>query len=197
MAERFICTGEWEEYCMIADMFREKMKELRELTNVIKNTPHIDVVTDDSIIAQGKLYRLDYSAVLSSIGFAEGNSIYSFNLQKLEQIKKAMKALTVRIQNKLREHFGSMQFEYHSPEVIEKYIARFGYSGSFSDEEPTITEHSEYISSFYQKETTFRPNRHNRKKLKAEHEWTIGYHEVSCSRCGDGGCPSCEPWFFM
>ena len=195
--ERFISTSEWREFEEISEMFRNKIKEVRKKVAVITNIPCIEVVKDNKILEEVKLYKLDYSEVLRSIGCADCKSIYSFNKEKLEKIKLCMEKLTARINHELIEYFSQFEFKYHDKKTIETYCNQFGYKGFLSGDTPTIEECSDMIECFYTPETEFRANRHNKNRLPKENIHIEYGYTPKCSICGDGGCPSCEPWFFM
>ena len=50
MSYTYTSRAEYEEYTNIMKILRNKCKELNYLTKVIENIPHIEVITDNSIL---------------------------------------------------------------------------------------------------------------------------------------------------
>ena len=197
MSYTYTSRAEYEEYTNIMKILRNKCKELNYLTKVIENIPHIEVITDNSIL-NNQLYVLEYGIDDGCKPYRKVVDIYSFNKHKLEKIQSTMDSITNKMQNTLREMFSKYEFKYHSQEDITIIINRIGYDGGIKAETPMIKEVSNQRKNIlYKQKTKFRPNRHNRDKLNRKNRLRIEKpYEPQCSICGDGGCPHCMPHLF-
>lgn len=122
---RNISPIEYNEYQVITNMVADKCKEYKALFNVLTNVPYKEVLTKNNL--NEDLYTLKYSLYNTYNVYTLNSMYYSFNKEKLEQMKKVMELITDKIKNELKIYFSQFDFKYHSKEDIEKIIDRIGY----------------------------------------------------------------------
>lgn len=122
---RTISPIEYNEYQVITNMVADKCKEYKALFNVLTNVPYKEVLTKNNL--NKDLYTLKYSLYNTYTVYTLTSMYYSFNKEKLEQMKKVMEGITDKINNELKIYFSQFDFKYHSKEDIERIINRVGY----------------------------------------------------------------------
>lgn len=122
---RTITPIEYNEYQKITDMLADKCKEYKTLFKVLDDTPYKEVLTKNNL--NKDLFILKYSLYNTYTCYTLKSMYYSFNKEKLEQIKKVMENITNKINNELKIYFSQFEFKYHTKEDIEKIIDRIGY----------------------------------------------------------------------
>ena len=122
---RTISPIEYNEYQVITNMVADKCKEYKALFNVLTNVPYKEVLTKNNL--NKDLYTLKYSLYNTYTVYTLTSMYYSFNKEKLEQMKKVMEGITDKINNELKLYFSQFEFKYHTKEDIERIIDRIGY----------------------------------------------------------------------
>ena len=122
---KYITPIEYKEYQQITDMLADKCKEYKALFKLLENTPYKEVLTKNNL--NKDLFILKYSLYNTYTSYTLNSMYYSFNKEKLEQMKKVMENITDKINNELKIYFSQFDFKYHSKEDIEKIIDRIGY----------------------------------------------------------------------
>ena len=115
----------YKEYQDITDMVADKCKEFKGLFKVLDNVPYKEVLSKNNL--NKDLYILKYSLYNTYTCYTLKSMYYSFNEDKLEQMKKVMEGITDKINNELKIYFSQFDFKYHSKEDIERIINRVGY----------------------------------------------------------------------
>ena len=116
---------EYKEYREISDMVSTKCKEYKALFEVLNNVPYKEALTKNNL--NKDLFILKYSLYNTYSCYTLKSMYYSFNENKLEQIKKVMENITDKINNELKIYFSQFEFKYHNKEDIERMIDRIGY----------------------------------------------------------------------
>ena len=116
---------EYKEYQEITNMLADKCKEYKTLFKVLENAPYKEVLSKNNL--NKDLFILKYSLYNTYTSYTLNSMYYSFNKEKLEQIKKVMELITNRIKNELKLYFSQIEFKYHSKEDIDRIIDRIGY----------------------------------------------------------------------
>ena len=122
---KYITPVEYKEYQDITNMLADKCKEYKALFKVLDNTPYKEVLTKNNL--NKDLFILKYSLYNTYTSYTLNSMYYSFNKEKLEQMKKVMENITDKINNELKIYFSQFDFKYHSKEDIERIIDRIGY----------------------------------------------------------------------
>ena len=159
---RTISPIEYNEYQVITNMVADKCKEYKALFNVLTNVPYKEVLTKNNL--NKDLYTLKYSLYNTYTVYTLNSMYYSFNKEKLEQMKKVMQNITDKINNELKIYFSQFDFKFHSKEDIEKIIDRIGYL----DIKDIKVEIANTDKRFLYKPTSkkYRKNRHDFKREK-------------------------------
>ena len=116
---------EYKEYQQITEMLADKCKEYKTLFKVLDNAPYKEVLSKNNL--NKDLFILKYSLYNTYTSYTLNSMYYSFNREKLEQMKKVMENITDKINNELKIYFSQFEFKYHSKEDIERIIDRIGY----------------------------------------------------------------------
>ena len=116
---------EYKEYQQITNMLADKCKEYKGLFKVLDDTPYKEVLSKNNL--NKDLFILKYSLYNTYTSYTLNSMYYSFNKEKLEQIKKVMEVITDKINNELKIYFSQFDFKYHSKEDIDRIIDRIGY----------------------------------------------------------------------
>lgn len=122
---RTITPVEYREYQDITNMLADKCKEYKTLFKVLENAPYKEVLTKNNL--NKDLFILKYTLYTTCTCYTLRSMYYSFNKEKLEQMKKVMELITNRIKNELKIYFSQFEFKYHTKEDIERMIDRIGY----------------------------------------------------------------------
>lgn len=122
---RTITPLEYYEYQDITEMVANKAKEYKELFKILENTPYKEVLTKNNL--NKDLFILKYTLYNTCTCYTLRSMYYSFNKEKLEQIKKVMENITDKINNELKIYFSQFDFKYHTKEDIDRIIDRIGY----------------------------------------------------------------------
>lgn len=122
---RHISPIEYKEYQVITYILADKCKEYKALFKVLDNTPYKEVLTKNNL--NKDLFILNYSLYNTYTSYTLNSMYYSFNEEKLNQMKKVMQNITDKIKNELKIHFSQFDFKYHTKEDIERIIDRIGY----------------------------------------------------------------------
>ena len=122
---KYITPVEYKEYQDITNMLADKCKEYKALFKVLENAPYKEVLTKNNL--NKDLFLLKYSLYNTYTSYTLNSMYYSFNKEKLEQMKKVMEGITDKINNELKIYFSQFEFKYHTKEDIEKIIDRIGY----------------------------------------------------------------------
>ena len=122
---KYLTPLEYYEYQKITEMVADKAKEYKALFEVLNNVPYKEVLTKNNL--NKDLYVLKYSLYNTYTCYTLKSMYYSFNREKLEQMKKVMENITDKINNELKIYFSQFEFKYHSKEDIERIIDRIGY----------------------------------------------------------------------
>ena len=122
---RTITPIEYNEYQKITEMVADKCKEYKALFEVLNNVPYKEVLTKNNL--NKDLFILKYSLYNTYSCYTLKSMYYSFNEDKLEQMKKVMENITDKINNELKIYFSQFEFKYHTKEDIERMIDRIGY----------------------------------------------------------------------
>ena len=122
---KYISPIEYREYQQITDMLADKCKEYKTLFKVLDDTPYKEVLTKNNL--NKDLFILKYSLYNTYTSYTLNSMYYSFNKEKLEQIKKVMEGITDKINNELKIYFSQFEFKYHSKEDIDRIIDKVGY----------------------------------------------------------------------
>ena len=122
---RNITTVEYKEYEQITKMLADKCKEYKTLFKVLDNAPYKEVLSKNNL--NKDLYVLKYSLYNTYTCYTLKSMYYSFNREKLEQMKKVMENITDKINNELKIYFSQFDFKYHSEKDINRIIDRIGY----------------------------------------------------------------------
>ena len=120
-----ITPVEFKEYEAISNLLFNKCKEYKGLFKVLDNAPYKEVLSKNNL--NKDLFILKYSLYNTYTSYTLNSMYYSFNKEKLEQIKKVMENITNKINNELKIYFSQFEFKYHTKEDIEKIINRIGY----------------------------------------------------------------------
>ena len=122
---RTITPIEYNEYQKITEMVATKAKEYKALFEVLNNVPYKEALTKNNL--NKDLFILKYSLYNTYSCYTLKSMYYSFNEDKLEQMKKVMENITNKINNELKIYFSQFDFKYHNKEDIERMIDRIGY----------------------------------------------------------------------
>ncbi len=154
-----ITPVEYKEYETISNLLCNKCKEYKGLFKVLDNVPYKEVLSTNNL--NKDLYTLKYSLYNTYTVYTLTSMYYSFNKEKLEQMKKVMEIITDRIKNELKIYFSQFDFKYHSKEDIDKIIDRIGYWN-------IEIENANMDKRFLYKPTSkkYRKNRHDFKREK-------------------------------
>ena len=116
---------QYYEYQEITEIVADKCKEYKALFEVINNVPYKEVLTKNNL--NKDLFILKYTLYNTCTCYTLRSMYYSFNKEKLEQIKKVMENITNKINNELKIYFFQFEFKYHTKEDIDRIIDRIGY----------------------------------------------------------------------
>ena len=122
---KHISPIEYREYQEITNMLADRCKEYKALFKVLDNVPYKEVLSTNSL--NKDLYVLKYSLYNTYTCYTLKSMYYSFNEDKLNQMKKVMEGITNKINNELKIYFSQIEFKYHSKEDIDRIIDRIGY----------------------------------------------------------------------
>ena len=156
---KYITPIEYKEYQQITDMLADKCKEYKELFKMLENTPYKEVLTKNNL--NKDLFILKYSLYNTYTSYTLKSMYYSFNKEKLEQIKKVMENITNKINNELKIYFSQFEFKYHSKEDIDRIINRIGY---WNVEIENANKDKKFLYKAPSKK--YRKNRHDFKREK-------------------------------
>ena len=156
---KYITPIEYKEYQQITDMLADKCKEYKELFKMLENTPYKEVLTKNNL--NKDLFILKYSLYNTYTSYTLKSMYYSFNKEKLEQIKKVMENITNKINNELKIYFSQFEFKYHSKEDIDRIINRIGY---WNVEIENANKDKKFLYKAHSKK--YRKNRHDFKREK-------------------------------
>ena len=120
-----ITPVEFKEYEAISNLLFNKCKEYKGLFKVLDNAPYKEVLTKNNL--NKDLFILKYSLYNTYTSYTLNSMYYSFNKEKLEQMKKVMENITDKINNELKIYFSQFEFKYHNKEDIERMINKIGY----------------------------------------------------------------------
>ena len=165
-------------YDLSLRLARQSKAEIKTYIDILSCLEYKQVCKGESYKKHSTQYALNYTIYFGHT--ATVTSFYLFSKEKADLICNLMSTMTKKCQAYLNNAIDTSAYSTDIKEQLHTYLRSVGYKVN------SIKEVTDWQKSYAIKRVS--PN------IKRRREYELRAN--ACPRCGGGGCPDCEPYFF-